>query len=189
MDSILQTWKSYLFFSLLLLLGCNEKSIPKDNTLQVFTKRSTNKSRNVFEIRIVGKVTAEDFLDCFYVLDSIDERFSESRKVRILVSSADDLQDISFILPEFGRPFRFRIDLGRNDKRTEMDIRRIDLDYNGKVIQIPGSLVPYFFDANEFVTYGDSGSKLFLHPYKGRFNPYLTSSALLDKKMKIEFQQ
>lgn len=177
----------FVYLGFLFWSGCAEQRIPQDNFLQVTRNDSSKEGERAFVIRVYGRIGVEDTMDCFFVMDSLNEPFTEKHKFRVAIKGKDSLQEIEFIIPESGRPLRFRIDLGRNNSRTGMEIHKIEMEYRAKIIRVPGILIPYFFDANEYIEYGENGRELKFRTYKQRFNPYLASSALLNKKMKIEF--
>jgi len=120
-------------------------------------------------------------------LDSLNEPYREEQSIRIKVEGKSDIQQIVFDLPEGVKPKKFRIDLGIDSSLTEIVIRKVEISYLNNKLIIPGNILPFFFDANEDVAYSNSSYQLKLMKIDNRRNPFLLSSALLNKKMKIEF--
>jgi hypothetical protein len=133
----------------------------------------------------MGIIASEpDVVDFFYVLDSLNEKFSESKKLRKNINGGDELELIEFVLEE-KKAIKLRLDLGRNLRQKRIKINYIEIQNNKRTLLFNGNLLKYFFNENKYMNFSDNGIILFSP--NDRKTPFMTSSALLNKKMKIEF--
>ena len=140
-----------------------------------------------FAVNIMVTAKMDDIFDMFYALDSLDEKFTESNKIRKVIKGTGEPELISFIVdPE--NVLKFRIDLGRNLDQKSIVIDWIDISCNGKKIIIPGRMLEHFFIANRYLEFSENVNTLNIERKGATKTPFITSSALLNKKMKIEFR-
>lgn len=140
-----------------------------------------------FAINVLVTAKTDDIFDMFYVLDSLDEKFAESKKIRKVIKGTGEQELISFLVNQ-ENVLKFRIDLGRNLDQKSIVIDRIDISCRGKNIMIPGNILEHFFIANRYLEFSEKSNTLNIERKGGAKTPFITSSALLNKKMKIEFR-
>lgn len=171
---------SLLCFIILYVCSCS-KLVEGPNNIKVVPSQSTND----FIVRIGIIATEPDIVDLFYVIDSLNEKFSESKKMRKNINGSDELELVEFVLKE-KNAIKFRLDLGRNLRQSGIIISYIEIRNKKTTLVINGNLLKYFFNENKFMNFSDNGIILFMP--NDRKTPFMTSSALLNKKMKIEFK-
>lgn len=168
--------------------GCQQKESNNEGNNQIVVRDNADFKKNAsFHVVLYARVDKSDVFKIFYSSDSLNEPYREEQSIRIKVEGKSDVQQIAFDLPEGVKPKKFRIDLGIDSSLTEIVIRKVEISYLNKSLIIPGNILPFFFDANEDVAYSSSSYILKLMKIDNRRNPFLLSSALLNKKMKIEF--
>lgn len=173
---------------LIIFQGCRHKESIKEGDNEIVVRDYADFQKKAsFQVTLYALVDKSDVFKIFYSLDSLSEPYREEQSIRIKVEGKSDVQQIVFDLPEGVKPEKFRIDLGIDSSLTEIVIRKVEISYHNKGLIIPGNILPFFFDANEDVAYNSSTCKLKLMNTDNRRNPFLLSSALLNKKMKIEF--
>lgn len=166
-------------FIILYVCACN-RSQKEQNNIQVVPGELTND----FIVRMGIIASEPDVVDFFYVLDSLNEKFSESKKLRKNINGGDELELIEFVLEE-KKAIKLRLDLGRNLRQKRIKINYIEIQNNKRTLLFNGNLLKYFFNENKYMNFSDNGIILFSP--NDRKTPFMTSSALLNKKMKIEF--
>lgn len=162
-----------------ILISCNVKQKEQNNILvsnEVFS--------DSFTVNVLVTAERDDIFDMFYVLDSLDEKFTESNKIRKVIKGTGEPELISFIV-DHANVLKFRIDLGRNLNQEGINIHSIEIKSKSKTLLIKGILLKYFFNENRFMRFKNKGEIQFI-PNRLK-NPFITSSALLNKKMQIEF--
>ncbi len=140
-----------------------------------------------FTVNVLVTAKMDDIFDMFYALDSLDEKFTESNKIRKVIKGTGEPELISFLVDR-KNVLKFRIDLGRNLDQKSIVIDRIDIRCDGKSIIIPGNILEHFFTGNKYLEFSENGNTIYIDRKGGTKTPFITSSALLNKKMKIEFQ-
>lgn len=140
---------------------------------------------NGFAVNMWVSAEMEDFFDMFYTVDSLDEKFSESKKIRKIIRGTGRPELISFLVNR-ENVLKFRIDLGRNQDQGGITIHSIEIRSKSKALMIKGNLLKYFFNGNRYMRILDNGEIQF-SSNRSKV-PFMTSSALLNKKMQIEFQ-
>lgn len=142
---------------------------------------------NRLKITLDILVHEDDLLDVFYTSDSIDEPFSDKKRINKKIKGSENYQTVIFPFPEDVMPYSFRIDLGDNvlKKETNIEIKTIKLKLNNKAIIINKEILDYFFIANDYLKKTDLGYLRMVDD--NEFDPYLLASPVLLAKMKIEF--
>lgn len=179
--------KNAIFFSLVIIfIGCkNEKKYATD----VVTSKFENKQiiiDNLFKVIVDITILEDDRLQLFYVDDTPDGAFSAEKRLEYNVKGNNSSQKIQFTLPEMVFPFTFRLDLGENKFETLVKINSIELNYNSESIFIDNLVLEYFFQPNIYLEKINSG---FMRKIiNGRYDPFIASSPLLNKKIELEFK-
>lgn len=166
-------------FIILYVYACNGPQ-KEQNNIQVVPGELTND----FIVRMGIIASEPDVVDFFYALDSLNEKFSESKKLRKNINGGDELELIEFVLTE-KKAIKFRLDLGRNPRQKRIKINYIEIHNNKRTLLLNGNLLKFFFNENKYMNFSDNGIILFSP--NNRKTPFMTSSALLNKKIKIEF--
>ncbi len=142
------------------------------------------KEENVFRVFIDIKVLEDDNFQVFYI-DDLESGYSEKNRKTIQVKGISEFQTIVFELPNNVLPKMFRIDLGENKKESPIEIKSVKLKHNDKVIEINDLVLDRFFKPNIYIEKVD---KAFLRQsIESRYDPFLSSTPLLNKKMELEF--
>ena len=76
-------------------------------------------------------------------------------------------------------------DFGENKIETPVKINSIELKYNSDSIVIDALVLEHFFHPNIYLEKGDSG--YLRKTLNGRYDPFLVSTPLLEKKIELEF--
>lgn len=173
---------STLIIIISLTFGCRNEN---GNNIEVLKEDALNK--NSFKLSLYVKVEKKDFFDFFYAFDSLNEKFTENRKIRYKLNAGNIDEVVTFELYD-KCPLKFRIDLGRNLNQKLIVIYRVDINCGGKRIIIPGNISEHFFIANRYLEFSKNGDTLNIIRKGETKTPFITSSALLNKRMKIEFR-
>jgi hypothetical protein len=137
-----------------------------------------------FTVNVLVTAEMDDIFEMFYALDSLDEKFTESNKIRKVIKGTGEPELINFFVNR-ENVLKFRIDLGRNLNQEGVNIHSIEIKSKSKFLIIKGDLLKYFFNENRFMRFMNNGEIQFT-PNRLK-TPFMTSSALLNKKIKIEF--
>ena len=146
---------------------------------------SSTKEQDYFQLLLKLKTCAQDEFQLFY-LDQKTDTFSDNQRLRIPVSLSDSFQEILFQVPIDYYPPRFRIDLGEHRQTCFLEVDTIEIKFRHKKIIIPPRAIQRYFDSNIYLELEDSIIRRF--PVKGRYDPILYSSPLLEKEMYLRFQ-
>lgn len=127
----------------ILLLGCkNEKSV---DDLKVVDSEFVDKSfKVVFEV-IAQK---EDDFALLYTMDG-SINFYSIPAIWQHFKGSNDVQEISFIIPELDIPTQLRIDLGLKQDQPNIKIKGFKLIYGDKTFEAKGPDVFKYFRADE----------------------------------------
>lgn len=174
--------KYYILILSICLISC-KKGINQNEKKAVETKTAAT-DKDIFKIHMNLTVQKDDIFEVYYTSESVEEKFSAKKKVRKKIKGALQSQSIVFELPVDVFPYNFRIDLGQNKQQETLIIHNINIELNGEVTSIDQSLIKSFFVLNKFVEYNNG--QFNLKEIKGRWDPYLTSKAVLIKKIEIE---
>lgn len=178
----LKVIKWLLLSMVILALSCRTEVT---NNIRVM--ENNNLKKDSFKLSLYVKAEKEDFFDFFYVVDSVTEKFSEDRKIRCKLKAGNTTEIIIFELKE-GCPLKFRIDLGRNLEQKSIELQQTIIRCGSKSIVIPGNISEHFFIANRYLEFSKKGDTINFLRKRGNKTPFITSSALLNKKMKLEFR-
>lgn len=170
---------------MVILQSCRQEEV-SENNIKVENSHEID-GENRFELTISLKAMEPDVMEFFYVLDSLDGKFSEERKIRKKINGGNILETIQFDL-ENQKPLKFMIVFGRNKKQKTLEIDNIEIRYKTKKLIIEGHLSKHFFNGNKYMKFAEVGNTLTFERKDNVLPPYMTSSALLYKKMKIEFR-
>lgn len=182
-------FKSIIVLVILLLSvkACKpENQSDKKDLSDSKSKAQELNDKDIFELEIKYKISKDDVFQVFYT-NSDQENFSPKKTLRNKVSGSRDYTTVSFKLPKGEFPRKIRIDLGENKKQNRIAVENIQFRYNGKEINIEKELLPHFFVTNKFLDYNSSKGVFRSSIVNDRYDPFIISSALLIKKIEIEF--
>lgn len=173
-----------IIFLILIAVGCKNKNQGTSDIEIQETIKEEAKRDNLFKVTMDVIVMEDDKFQLFYIDDSPEEPFSLEKRLVFNLKGNDSPQKIQFILPENVFPYKFRIDLGENKNETTINIKEIKIKYNNKIILIEKLVLERFFQPNIYLEKVDNG---YLRKFvDGRYDPFLVSSALLNKKIELE---
>lgn len=153
-----------LFLSLSLLSCKNDKK----NEVKEVEKPIT------FDVIADVIVKKDDDLIIYYK-DGSNEWFDEQHAVWVNVKGSDNLQTLTFSLPEGVLPNNLRFDFSKNPLQDPVKISRLKISYLKKSFEVNENDILKFFDANEYVKY-DKNTKLYstFKDNKGIYDPFLS---------------
>lgn len=162
--------KSFIYiFSLLILFSCkNEKKNPNHESLKIIVK---------------ARILEDDKFQVFYI-DGVNKGYTENRRIWKTVKGSKAFQEITFLLPTI--PTEFRIDIGENRHESIVEISKIILDDGNNQIEIKCDALHRFFKPNIYTKKVDCGYLRMV--IDNRYDPFISSSALLNKKMELNFK-
>ncbi|MFI0429724.1 hypothetical protein [Mariniflexile sp. HMF6888] len=174
--------KIICLFLILFAVSCKND---KQNNNYTPRKKAEIKD-NLFKVSMNIKVDENDKFQLFYIDDSPEGSFSQEKRLTININGSDSLQDVQFTLPEKVFPYKFRVDLGENNVETIVEINEIKLQYNNESILIDKLVMERFFQPNIYLEKTDKG--YLRKTIKGRCDPFLLSTPLLNKKIELDLQ-
>lgn len=170
--------KYICLFALVSLAACRDK---KTMDLSKNEHVRDNSLKVVMEV----KLPEDDTFQLFYFEDASQASFKVEKSISVAVKGGDDFQSLEFELPVHVIPYKFRIDVGEKGLQTPVEIRDIKLEYNTKYIEIKSPVFNRFFQTNIYLE--KSKNTFMRKEVDGRSDPFFVSTALLIKKMHIEF--
>ena len=159
---------SWAIFSILLLFSCNT--------------RNRNISKDIFKITLVAKVMEDDIFQVFFI-DEINKGYTDDKRIVVNVKQSLDFQEITFQLNSI--PLTFRIDLGEKGYDSLVAIDKVILENGSKRIELDNNVLHRFFEANIYIS--KIGSEYHRSTVEGRYDPFINATALLEKKLELEF--
>jgi hypothetical protein len=156
-------------FSILLLFSCNT--------------RYKKVNKDIFKITLVAKVVEDDKFQVFYI-DKINKGYTDDKRIVANVKQSIDFQEITFQLNTI--PLTFRIDLGENGHISLVEIDKVILNNGNKKIELDSNVLHRFFEANIYTS--KVGSVYHRSTVEGRYDPFISATALLEKKLELEFK-
>jgi len=160
---------------LIFLVGCKN----------IISKQSDYKESR-FKIILDIKVLKNDIFQVFYTTE-LSEKYSKKNRISKLIKSNSNYQKIIFEIPNNLIPKKIRIDFGEKRKSNIIKVKKITLIKSDKLFIINSDMIPYFFKPNIYIDY-DIKEKIFTtKKINGKYDPYLNSASLLNKKLKIYF--
>ncbi|WNH08604.1 hypothetical protein [Thalassobellus suaedae] len=182
--------KYCLFFLIIGCVSCETDKNQKNNyfpTIEVKNEeRQLKENEKHFEIELFLKVLKDDIFECFYTTEGMNEGFSGTKKIRTKVFGSVEFQKVTFSLPKNIFPSKFRLDIGENYKQDKIYIKDIIIKYNGNSIEINSELISAFFSVNRFLKYDETIGVFITSEINEKWDPFIVSSALLNKKIEIE---
>lgn len=160
---------SWAIFSILLLFSCNT--------------RNKNISKDIFKITLVAKVMEDDIFQVFFI-DEINKGYTDDKRIVVNVKQSLDFQEITFQLNSI--PLTFRIDLGEKGYDSLVAIDKVILENGSKRIELDNNVLHRFFEANIYIS--KIGSEYHRSTVEGRYDPFISATALLEKKLDLEFK-
>lgn len=168
---------------LMAIISCDKKSSKTKN--QASKKEKITKD-NILRISIETVINEDDIIQLFYTDQSEFEDYSSDKRLALPVKGSSTVQTLVFNLPKDVLPYKFRIDLGDNSRmnQTQIDIISITIELNNNNIVVTNELLDSFFQPNIYLEGNETGYERKL--LNDRFDPFITSKAILIKKMELE---
>lgn len=157
---------SSIFFLFFLFLSCKDKEVKKE----------------FLKISISVKLIEDDSIKLYYILDE-KGTYNERNSIEVAVKGSLDLQSVEFALKQI--PYKFRIDLGDNRNKSEVHFSAVNISFKNKNITINENAIDRFFKPNIYVSLTANG--YLRKEVDNRYDPFIESTALLQKKLQIEF--
>lgn len=175
-----------LLFAFSCKQGDNKKGNIKEIDNQVVSIKKQTKD-NRFKVILNLKITENNRIDLFYIGDNPESGFNDKELVSKNILADNDFQVVELELPKNVLPYQFRIDLGDNAQKVEttVEIDYIKLIFNNNVIEINSQTLDVFFQPNIYLEKVSNGVYL-RQTVNGKFDPFLISKAILNKKIEIE---
>lgn len=153
--------------------------------LILFSCRNTNQNNNkeIFKITLIAKVLEDDKFQVFYI-NMKNQGYTEDKRIVANVQRSLGYQEITFQLNTI--PLTFRIDLGENGHNSIVEVDKVVLDNGNKKIELNNNVLHRFFEANIYTRKVDKGYHR--NAVEGRYDPFINSTALLEKKLELEFK-
>ncbi|WP_282134860.1 hypothetical protein [Seonamhaeicola maritimus] len=182
-----------LLVFLVLTTTCKPKNKSESEKLNIKNEKAIdNKEKElknkVFEVEVLYKISKDDTFQVFYTSLNETENFSSNYTIKKKVLASNDFTSIKFQLPENVLPYKIRIDLGEKKEQGSIAIQGIKLRYSGNEINIQKELIPQFFLINEFLKYNHKTGIFKSSVINKSYDPFMISSALLNKKIDIELK-
>lgn len=137
-------------------------------------------------VKIDLKSLNDEKIQFFYTNNEI-KYFTDELMFANKIEGSTQFQTVEFKLPKDFRLNRLRIDLGENKLETPIYIRNINISYGNKIIEIDEKTMNRFFSTNIYLKTSDF--VIFERSYIAKkYDPFLKSTALLEKKMFLEFR-
>lgn len=160
------------FFIMASLVSCkNEESRKHSYAVGELPEKTFN-----VEVDLIIK--KEDDLILYYK-DGTNEWFVEEKAVWNTVTGKDDVQAVTFNLPEGVLPNDLRLDIGRNEFKDQkgIEIKKIIVSYLENKFEISQDQIATFFKPNQYISY-DEASKLysFKKDDKGNYDPFFETT-------------
>lgn len=176
--------KFYVFFSFI-LIACSS-NIDRTNSTCLDNFRNPEANKTGFHISLLMEIEKDDVLEVYYIDDPKKQAFQSDKKIRKKVLGNTQNQEIQFNLPDKIKLHKFRIDLGENRNQKNIKIQEIKIGHKENVISIKDSLIPYFFDINNYLDLNNKNGDFKIQDKENKRDPFIISNATLIKKMKIE---
>lgn len=100
--------------------------------------------KEVFTVIVQATVTKDDHFSLYYTTNGTSN-FITTQTVWTNVKGSAKSQKIVFTLPEKIKPTQLRIDLGKNQNQPEIKLSKIYMSYQGKMLELPGTLIFSYF--------------------------------------------
>lgn len=174
---------SYLIFALTLGLfsSCkNEKGTPKKDSGE---KEIVETDPN-FYVSVLMKSSTQETIRLFYV-NLGDESYSEEHSLKLTLNPSETYQEVKFKMEEI--PEKFRIDFGDSENDGSMEIDRVVLENEGKMISVGFEVLDRYFKPNIYMEV--DGSLVNRKTIDGRYDPFMESRDLLHQQILIDFIQ
>ena len=178
--------KNTIFFILFIIfIGC--KNNQKRNTAERphLAKSEEVIHDDLFKVLLDVTIFEDDRFQLFYVDDVSEGVFSAEKRLACNVKGKDTSQKIKFTLPKNVFPHKLRLDFGENKIETPVKINSIELKYNSDSIVVDALVLEQFFQPNIYLE--KRKSEYLRITLNGRYDPFLVSTPLLDKKIELEF--
>lgn len=183
--------RTVLILLTILTFSCkeNKQEKPKNNKEKIETQKKQvlkKEKDNVFKLQFDIKLLENDKFRVFYAENSLDEKFNGEQMIVTSIKGSPEFQTVSIKLPANILPYKLRVDVGENGIKNEtvIEFKSIKLELNGNNIIINNDIMNNFFKPNSYLEKTEKGFKRKV--VKGKYDPFLVSTALLNKKIEIE---
>lgn len=150
-----------------------------------FFSCSTERFEDTF-VKIRLKSLNDERIQLFYT-SSEKESFNNELRILKKISASNEFQNINFKIPKTTKPIKLRLDLGESQLETPIFIHNIEIE-NGKTsIEVDNETLHRFFKPNIYLKTYDF-EKFERKKINGKYDPFLISTPLLDKKIHLEFR-
>lgn len=178
--------KKVIFFSVgLIFIGCKNNQQHNSGEQPHLAKSEEVIHDDLFKVVLDVTISEDDLLQLFYVDDMPEGAFSAEKRLAYNIKGQATSQKIKFTLPKKVFPYKLRLDFGENKIETSVKINLIELKHNSDSIVIDALVLERFFHPNIYLEKGDSG--YLRKTLNGRYDPFLVSTPLLEKKIEIDF--
>jgi hypothetical protein len=152
----------------LFLVSCNQEK------KEVVTEGKPEPKVETFDVTVEVIVKKDDDLIVYY-RDETNEWFDEDHAIWQNVKGSDQVQTLTFSLPEAVLPNNLRFDFSKNPEQEPVKILKIKLSYLGKSFEVNEENMFKYFQTNEHVKY-DTETKLFtpIKNEEGVYDPFLS---------------
>lgn len=147
-------------------------------------KEETTQSDPNFYINLYLKTSVQETIRVFYI-NLGDESYAEERSLKQILLPSEGYQEVKFKMDEI--PEKFRIDFGDSENEGDLEIDRIELENEGKIIPIGFEVINRYFKPNIYMEV--NGSLVRRKTIDGRYDPFMESRDLLHQQILLDFLQ
>ncbi|WP_394974403.1 hypothetical protein [uncultured Croceitalea sp.] len=140
------------------------------------------KTSQELTIKIMFRLLEDDRIK-FYYIPEHSNTYSEDNMIETKVKGSIEVQSIEIILNQI--PKKLRIDLGEDKHETPISITSIIIGTTRDSIDINEKSIHRFFSPNIYAIKSENGFER--KNLDNRYDPFLESTALLHKKIQIDF--
>ena len=155
-------------FLTLLFASCNQEK------KEVVTDEKPEPKVETFDVTVEVIVKKDDDLIVYY-RDETNEWFDEDHAIWKNVKGSDQVQTLTFSLPEAVLPNNLRFDFSKNPEQEPVKILKIKISYLGKTFEVNEENMGKYFQPNEHVKFDDA-TKLYtpIKNAEGVYDPFLS---------------
>jgi len=176
----------YIVLVLFFTISCvNKNKTVTPNKSTENEKIKDNKDNDVFKVYLDVKALEDDKFQLFYKDTSPDAKYDVKKRIEVKIKGSNDYQTVLFELPQNILPYMFRIDLGEAGYETPIDINFVKIEMNSKQILIDQTTINRFLSKNIYLE-TENGLTFQRKKVSGNYDPFLTSTTFLIKKIELE---
>lgn len=163
------------FILSILLMSCKDEK-------KIDVKDDLVKSKN-FEVELEVVIKQDDSLQVFYRDEAIPS-FGEENSKWIAVKGNNEVQTVSFIIPEPIVPTHLRFDLSKNESQNPIVLNNFRMMFKAKRYEAKDSTM-VFFQTNDQLKYDAISKTLSQVKVEGQsYDPFISSTDLLTSKIR-----